>query len=150
MYESYMARLKIKNGHQKNFVSWWDWTRCSKYRYHSRFNSEHNWEGLCDRSKRKRICTLTSSNFCISTPTLKLKNANLRDSQFLTWRSNSWSNPMAQIVFGFRSAHNRPTHLNRRALLIYQYNAQQCRSSESQMALKANRQEEINYHQILE
>ena len=49
------------------------WAMCSKYRDHSRFNSErHNWEGLCDHLKIIRIYTPTPYNFCISNPILKL------------------------------------------------------------------------------
>lgn len=68
VFKSYMARLKTKNGHQIDFVSWWGWTRCPKYRRHS---SEHHWEGLRDHSKWKQICTLTAYTICIST-TIKL------------------------------------------------------------------------------
>lgn len=49
---------------------------CLKYiRDHSRFNNEHNGEGLHDHLlRRKRFFILTSDNFCISTLTnLKLE-----------------------------------------------------------------------------
>ena len=48
------------------YVLCWDWTLCSKYRHHSRFNSKHNWGSLCDHWKSKRIFTLDSNNFYIS------------------------------------------------------------------------------------
>ena len=61
--------LVVKNGDQWQ----WDWTMCSEYRHHSRCNIQHNWEGTCDYLKRKRILTLTSYNFCISSPIVKLE-----------------------------------------------------------------------------
>ena len=57
----------------KQHVLQLDWAMCSKYRDHSRFNSEcHNREGLCDHLKRIGIYTLTPFNFCISNSILKL------------------------------------------------------------------------------
>ena len=65
----YMARLVVKKTCTKKILTmmWWDWTMCSNIpRQHSRFKSEHNWEGLCDRCKWTKIFTLTPSNFFIS------------------------------------------------------------------------------------
>ena len=54
-----MARLVLIYGHLKA----WDTMRVDYVDTISRFNSEHNWEGLCDHLKKLRIFTLTSSNF---------------------------------------------------------------------------------------
>lgn len=42
-------------------------TVCSNYRHRCSFKSEHNWEGLCDHLKTRRIFTF---NICISTSML--------------------------------------------------------------------------------
>ena len=39
---------------------------------HFKFNFQHNWEGLQECLRRKRIFTLASFDFCISTLTVKL------------------------------------------------------------------------------
>ena len=42
-------------------------TVCSNYRHRCSFKSEHNWEGLCDHLKTRRIFTF---NICVSTSML--------------------------------------------------------------------------------
>ena len=56
-----------------------------EYGHHSRFNCWHTSDNLYDGSNRKRIFTLTSHNFCISsTLILKPGNNNLCDSPQLS------------------------------------------------------------------
>lgn len=46
---------------------------CSKYeQHHPTCRNEHNWEGPCDRLKKRRIVTLMSYN---STPVVTLEAA---------------------------------------------------------------------------
>lgn len=41
---------------------------------HSKLSSQHKWEGLCDKLKRKKKSPqLASHSFCISTPTMTLE-----------------------------------------------------------------------------
>ena len=78
---------------------------CSKYRHHSKFNSEHNWESLCDRLESMKNFTFDSYKFCTSTPILKLAMI------IFTGGDNSWSNPAAKTVYEVGSVHNRATCL---------------------------------------
>jgi hypothetical protein len=104
-----MARLVFTNGHQNQIdihVLRWAWTTCSKLRHHSRFQSEHhhNWEGLCDHLKSKRISGLDSCSFCISIPIVKLENHNLRGFQLLTgWERQSLRRSSSQTCMWSRS-----------------------------------------------
>ena len=69
----YITRLVVLQCTPKRHVLLWDQTMCSKNRHHSRFDRQHNWEGLCDHFKRKRIFTLTICNCSISIPVLKFE-----------------------------------------------------------------------------
>ena len=76
---------------------------CSEYRHHSRFDSEHNWEGQCDRVKRMRIFILICYNFYMS-----IRSGNLRwQSLWFTianWFDNFHSDQMSRIGFKVGSA----------------------------------------------
>ena len=74
VYEWYMARLVVKHKHQIRHVSRWDWTLCSKYRHHSKFDrwTQPTWKTYMNVSNRRGIFTLTSYNFYTSTLNLKL------------------------------------------------------------------------------
>lgn len=65
---------------------WWIWTMCSKQIQHSKFNSQHNWKDTCDSLRRKFLIiffsTLTTYEFCISTPNFDTQNTNDDESQF--------------------------------------------------------------------
>ena len=59
-----MARLVVMNGHQKD-TCYDEIGLCAQKV--DNIKIEHNWEGICDQVKRKRIFTLTSCDFCTST-----------------------------------------------------------------------------------
>ena len=63
MFEWDMARLVAKNGHQKDMCYNENEIDCSKSRHHPKFDSRYDWKGLYNHFKRKRIGTLSSSNF---------------------------------------------------------------------------------------
>ena len=69
MVEWYMACLNLWTDTQMTCVL----MRSDKiYTHHSSFNSEQKWEDLCACLRKKRVFSLTSCNFCISTSILKL------------------------------------------------------------------------------
>jgi hypothetical protein len=79
MFEWNMSRLIVKNEHLKQTYVTMRWDHVlNNNRHHSRFNSEHNWEGLSEsrllNGKENLHFDLlaTYSNFCISTLLLKL------------------------------------------------------------------------------
>ena len=45
VFEWYVARCGSKNGHHKGMCFERNWIMGSKYVHHSRFNSQHIWEG---------------------------------------------------------------------------------------------------------
>ena len=49
--------LQLRMKSSMNFLEW-DWTICFNHITHSRFNNEHNWEGLRGHLKTKRIFRL--------------------------------------------------------------------------------------------
>ena len=59
-----------------------------------------------------RIFTLTSYNFCISTPILELEKLKECDLQFETLWGHVQSNPTVKNVCGVGCAHNNATYLN--------------------------------------
>jgi hypothetical protein len=52
----------------------WDWTICSRYRCHTRFSKDHNWEISYDLSKKERIITVEFCKLCILSSIMKLDN----------------------------------------------------------------------------
>ena len=89
-----MARL-VENRHQKDKVSMKSYAQLIGT---SRFIYHHNWEILCDHSKKKIIILLISYNFLISSQILELGIDNLHDLQLLTRRDNSRFIPTTEIV----------------------------------------------------
>ena len=86
----------------------WNWTMCSQYVNHSKFNSEHRWEGLCgDLNKESlwplitRACQLWLWDLIW---TLMRSAIAHRMRQSLIWFKG-------QYWFGVGSPHNRATYL---------------------------------------
>lgn len=80
--------------------------------YHLRFMIQHAWKGICKHSKRKRISTLDSSNFCISIPFWKLGMTIFYNTLFPIGGHNLWFDPMPNIFTGSGNAHNEATYIN--------------------------------------
>lgn len=53
--EWWMVMLVVKKKHQKDICYEESGLCALKYRHHSKFNSEHDWEGLCDHLKRENL-----------------------------------------------------------------------------------------------
>ena len=105
----YTARFVIKNGHQKDMWYIWDWIMCSKYVYHSRFNSKHQIERtyvITWRERKSSVCPLTAFASQLWFWDLKW---HLCYSQVLTKWENSQTKSTVRYICG--SAHNRPRTL---------------------------------------
>ena len=85
---------------------------CAQNIHSFRFNSQQTWR-IYAIAYRERKYTLTSYNFCISTPNPETCNENLSDSPLLTACDAYWSNRMAnaKYVYGVGSVHNRATYI---------------------------------------
>ena len=62
-----MARFVVKTGPKKDMCYDESGVCAQNVDINFRFYCQHNWEGRCDRLKRKRVFTLTSYEICIST-----------------------------------------------------------------------------------
>ena len=79
-----MAKLEVlENIHKKN-TCYNKITLRAENVHHSRFNNQHNCEGLCDHLKRTRTFPWISCNSCTSTLILKLENDKLCDEIIIT------------------------------------------------------------------
>lgn len=91
MHEWRITRLVVKSGHQID-MCYDNIELCAQnIKKRSRFNSEHNWEALCDCLISRIIITLTSYPF-----RSRNHNGTLCDSRLLTRGDISRANPTAK------------------------------------------------------
>ena len=60
----YVVRCGSRNVYPKDMALKEDWTTCSEYYNHIRFNNQHNWENLYDHLMSRRIFTFMMKNSC--------------------------------------------------------------------------------------
>ena len=75
--------LKWRIEKPKRHMLWRDWIMCWKCRHHPRFDNQHNWEGLYNNSKSKRLSPLKPNNLHILTSNFETWNKFFGDLRLL-------------------------------------------------------------------